>query len=683
MERAMNDFCIDVTDEDSVRPAAQVSHAKHGVNLLVDADGRILRASAAAEKLFFAQAGELVGRQYGFPFHPGEATDIEILRPSGVRLTVTAHNHVVDWGGQVAYQIEIDADRRALQAAAKSGGDLLRVLVAHSPLAIVVADLSGCVTLWNFAAVQLFGRSDVEMRGQKLPQNCADYGNSLLGIFERALEGESFQGHEVNGILGEGGSHLDVEVWAKRINNARGLPAGVLLMLADITSRKRIEAHIRRLVGHDPLTGLPNRRQFHKQLQRLLHHKKHREMRPILIMQLGLDRFRAINKSLGPILGDQLLRDVSRRLAESLYETDLLARIGGDEFGVLLRGTHHIEDAARVTERLRQRLAEPFMLGGQEVFVTASIGLAVAPENGTEAEDLVRAADSAMARAKEQGGDGYQFFTRELDAQARNRLVLENALRHAIERNELFLEYQPQIDLAQRAIVGVEALLRWRHPEMGLISPVNFIPLAENCGLIEPIGAWVLNEACRQLQVWDQAGLPPLRMAVNVSARQFRSNKLRDQVMLALVRNHLAPERLELELTESMLMHNTPEAIRMLERLKELRIHLAIDDFGTGFSSLSYLAELPIDTLKIDQSFVRGADGQIRNGPIVRAICTLASGLGLRTIAEGVESPQQLDFMLANQCDEVQGYLLARPMLPDRLAELVQVQGAFWVDAKH
>jgi EAL domain-containing protein (putative c-di-GMP-specific phosphodiesterase class I) len=317
------------------------------------------------------------------------------------------------------------------------------------------------------------------------------------------------------------------------------------------------------------------------------------------------------------------------------------------------------------------------------VFVTASIGLAVAPENGTEAEDLVRAADSAMARAKEQGGDGYQFFTRELDAQARNRLVLENALRHAIERNELFLEYQPQIDLAQRAIVGVEALLRWRHPEMGLISPVNFIPLAENCGLIEPIGAWVLNEACRQLQVWDQAGLPPLRMAVNVSARQFRSNKLRDQVMLALVRNHLAPERLELELTESMLMHNTPEAIRMLERLKELRIHLAIDDFGTGFSSLSYLAELPIDTLKIDQSFVRGADGQIRNGPIVRAICTLASGLGLRTIAEGVESPQQLDFMLANQCDEVQGYLLARPMLPDRLAELVQVQGAFWVDAKH
>lgn len=678
MERMPDDFPADAASA-GVAPSR---YAPSGVSLLVDADGRILRASAAAEKLFFAQAGELAGRQYGFPFHPGEATDIEILQPDGVRLTVTAHNHVVDWGGQAAYQIEIDAGKRSLQAAAKSGGDLLRALVAHSPLAIVAADLSGCVSLWNFAAVHMFGRSDVEMRGLKLPKNCAQYEDSLLGLFERALEGETFQGHEVTGMQGEGGNLLDVEVWTTRMNNARGLPAGVLLMLADITSRKKIEAHIRRLVGHDPLTGLPNRRQFHKQLQRLLHHKRQREMLPVLVMQIGLDRFRAINKSLGPYLGDQLLRDVSRRLAESLYETDLLARTGGDEFAVLLRGTHHIEDAARVTERLRQRLAEPFMLGGQEIFVTASIGLAVAPEDGVEAEELIRATDSAMARAKEQGGDAYQFFTRELDAQARNRLVLENALRHAIERGELFLEYQPQIDVARRRIVGVEALLRWQHPELGLISPLNFVPLAENCGLIVPIGAWVLNEACRQLHAWDRAGLPALRMAVNVSTRQFHDSKLRDHVMAALARHHLAPERLELELTESMLMRNTPEAIRLLERLKALRVGLAIDDFGTGFSSLSYLADLPIDTLKIDQSFVRGSDGQIRNGPIVRAICTLARGLGMRTIAEGVEAQQQLEFMCAHKCDEVQGYLLAKPLLPGRLAELLQEPSSFWPEPK-
>jgi diguanylate cyclase (GGDEF)-like protein len=453
------------------------------------------------------------------------------------------------------------------------------------------------------------------------------------------------------------------------MNNARGLPAGALLMLGDITSRKKIEAHIRRVVGHDPLTGLPNRHQFLKQLQRLLHRKKRHDMMPTLIMQIGLDRFRAINKSLGPHAGDQLLRDVSRRLAESLYETDLLARTGGDEFSVLLRGTHQIEDAARVTERLRQRLSEPFMLSGQEVFVSASIGLAVAPDDGAEADELIRASDSAMARAKEQGGDGYQFFTRELDHQARNRLQLENALRHAIERGELFLEYQPQIDVARGVIVGVEALLRWRHPHMGLIAPLSFIPLAENSGFIVAMGAWVLNEACRQLRAWDQVGMPALRMAVNVSARQFRDSRLRDQIVGALAQHHLAPERLELELTESMLMRNTPEAIRLLERLKALHIGLALDDFGTGFSCLSYLADLPIDTLKIDQSFVRGADGQVRNGPIVRAICTLAHGLGMRAIAEGVESPQQLAFLSAHQCDEVQGYLLGRPMSAEQIAQ--------------
>lgn len=553
-------------------------------------------------------------------------------------------------------------------------GRILRALVAHSPLAIVAADLSGCVTLWNFAAMRMFGRSDEEMRGQRLPAEAAQHGDSLLGLFERALEGEAFQGAEVNGLVGADGAPLDVEVWTARMNNGRGLPAGVLLMLADIGNRKKIEAHIRRLVGHDPLTGLPNRRQFLKQLQRLLHHKKNkpRAMLPILVMQLGLDRFRAINKSLGPYLGDQLLRDVSRRLAESLYETDLLARTGGDEFSVLLRGTHHIQDGTRVADRLRERLAAPFVVGGQEIFVTASIGLAVAPDDGVEADDLLRAADSAMARAKEHGGDTSQYFTPELDAQARGRLVLENALRHAVERGELFLEYQPQVDLARRTVVGVEALVRWRHPEMGTIPPGSFIPLAENSGLIEPIGAWVLNEACRQLQAWDSAGLPPLRMAVNVSARQFRDSGLREQIVAALARNHLAPERLELELTESMLMRDTAAAARMLERLKALRVGLAIDDFGTGFSSLSYLAEFPIDTLKIDQSFVRGADGQIRNGPIVRAIATLAAGLGLRTVAEGVESRQQLEFLRAHKCDEAQGFLLARPLSPEGVAELLR-----------
>jgi diguanylate cyclase (GGDEF)-like protein/PAS domain S-box-containing protein len=675
MERIPHGWSFDIGDEAAASHDASgtpVPIDAAGACLLVDGQGCILWSNPAAEKLFFAHPGQLTGRHYGFPFRPGESGEIEIVQPNGARLAAATHSRIEAWHGEAAYRIEIAVSAHSHQTAARSGNDLLRALVAHSPLAIVAADLSGNVTLWNFAAMQLFGRSDVEMRGQKLPVNCAQYEDSLLGLFERALAGEAFRACEVTGMQGDGAQALDVEVWATRMNNGRGLPAGVVMMLADIGERKKIEAHIRRVVGHDALTGLPNRHQFRKQLQRLLHHKKQGEMLPILVMQLGLDRFREVNKSLGPYHGDQLLRDASRRLAEALYETDLLARTGGDEFSILLRGTHHIQDGTRVAERLRQRLAEPFLLGGQEVFITASVGLAVAPDDGSEAEDLIRAADSAMARAKEQGGDASQYFTRELDAQARNRLVLENALRHAIEREELFLAYQPQFDLARRRIVGVEALLRWQHPELGRIPPANFIPIAENCGLIEPIGAWVLNEACRQLHAWDREGLPPLRMAVNVSARQFRDSQLRDQIAAALAHCRLAPERLELELTESMLMRNTAEAIRMLERLKALRIGLAIDDFGTGFSSLSYLAEFPIDTLKIDQSFVRGADGQIRNGPIVRAICTLAAGLGLRTVAEGVESPQQLAFLHAHRCDEVQGYLLAHPLSPADIGALLR-----------
>ncbi|MCX8087510.1 MAG: EAL domain-containing protein [Rhodocyclaceae bacterium] len=654
---------------DRAEKSATTSPGKEGVfaSLIVDRQGLIRAASPAAERLLHAPPGGLVGRHCGFSCSPGEESEIDIPLTHGERLKAIIHCTLTEWEGEAACQITIKAQpgRRNVF----HGNELLRALVAYSPLAIIATDLSGCVTLWNLAAVQLFGRSDVEMRGEKLPTQAASHGESLYDLFERVMGGESLHGVEVNGLLHEDGTPLELEVWATRMNNERGLPSGVLMMFGDISSRKRIEAHIRRVVGHDLLPGLPNRRQFQKQLQRLLKHKKQGEMLPTLVLQLGLDRFRTINKSLGPSNGDQLLREVSRRLAEALYETDLLARTGGDEFSILLRGTHQIEDGARVADRLRQRLAEPFLIAGQEVFVTASVGVAVAPDDGLEAEDLIRAADSAMARAKEQGGDSVQFFTRELDAQAKNRLVLENALRHAIDRQELFLAYQPKVDLVRRQVVGVEALLRWRHPEMGLIPPASFIPLAEHCGLIEPIGLWVIEEACRQLHAWDRAGLPPLSMSVNVSVRQFRNNDLRDQVHLALARHHLAPERLELEVTESMLMRNTPEAIRMLERLKSLRVRLAIDDFGTGFSCLSYLADLPVDTLKIDQSFVRGADGQIRNPPIVRAICTLASGLGLRTVAEGVESRQQLDYLASQGCDEVQGYLFAPPLSPEALAE--------------
>jgi diguanylate cyclase (GGDEF)-like protein len=641
-------------------------------SLWVDLNGLILDACPQAERMFFAKTGELPGRPYGYPLALDAVVEIDLLQPNGGRIAALTHTRNTLWKGQAALQVDIVPQHHSPQAKVAPGGDLLRALVNQSPLAIVVVGLNGHVTLWNAAATKLFSRSDVEMRGHPLPDNCEEYEDSLLGMFERTLSGETLCAYEVTGLQGGAGRLLDVEVWTVRMGNEQGLPAGVLMMMVDIAERKKIEAHIRHVVGHDTLTGLPNRQQFRKQLQRLLYRKKPDEHVPTLIMQLGLDRFREINKSLGPGLGDHLLQQASRRLAEALYETDLLARTGGDEFSILLRGTQHIQDGVRVADRLRHRLAEPFQLLGQEVSVTASIGLAVAPNDGLEAEDLLRAADSALARAKEQGGDNCQYFSHELDGQARHRLLMENALRHAVERAELFLEYQPQYHLGTRRIVGVEALLRWRHPEFGLIPPAVFIPVAENCGLIESIGKWVLLEACRQLRVWDALGMARIRMAVNVSVRQFRTGDFHGTVEGALIDNQLTGDRLELELTESMLMKDTAETIRILERLKALGVVLAIDDFGTGFSSLSYLAEFPIDTLKIDQSFVRGPDGQVRNGLVVRAICTLAAGLGMRTIAEGVEHSTQLEFLQGIGCDEVQGYLLARPMSADRVGEILQ-----------
>ncbi|MDO8931974.1 MAG: EAL domain-containing protein, partial [Rhodocyclaceae bacterium] len=494
---------------------------------------------------------------------------------------------------------------------------------------------------------------------------------TLTGVWEQALRGKAVSGRELLDQRRRDGQAIAFQVWAAPMHNAQGLASGIILTLADVTEQRRAEAHIRRLVGHDTLTGLPNRRQFQKQLQRTLNKVGSRDRAPLMVLQLGIDRFKNINKSLGHAGGDRLLQAVARRLAAALYETDLVARSGGDEFSILLRDTHHLRDGARVANKLLQHFAASFDIDGQELFVTASIGIAVHPHDGRKADELIHAADDAMDRAKRQGGNGCQFFTPDIDSDARRQLVLENGLRHALERDELFLEYQPQYDIESGHLAGVEALLRWQHPEMGVVSPGSFIPVAEGSGLIVPIGAWVLHAACRQLQAWDAAGLPPLRMAVNVSARQFFADGFKYEVKRALRASGIAPGRLELELTESLLVRSAAGAIEVLHGLKALGVRLSIDDFGTGYSSLSYLVDLPIDTLKIDQSFVRGLGENPSYGAIVAAIGELAHGLDLKVIAEGVETEAQLDFLRGVYCDEVQGFLLARPVSPDGVARLL------------
>ncbi len=648
-------------------------HRQDGI-VVVDGEGQILYANAAAEGLFMAERGGLSGRLFGYPVIGGESTEIDILSADGRKATAEMCVMPIEWEGDAAQLVTLrpGKEMRRVKQSLQKSNELLHALVAYSPMAIVTTDISGRVSLWNRAAADMLGWSDLDMLGAGLPATSDDPEESLAGVWDMAMRGMDVIGRELPAQRRSDGQPIALQVWAAQMNNSQGLPGGLMMMLADVTQRRRVEAHLRRLVGHDALTGLPNRRQFRKQLERTLDKIGNRDRKPLIVLRLGIDRFKTINKSVGHGVGDRVLQALARRLAGALYETDLVARTGGDEFSILLRDTHHLRDGARVANKLLQQLAAPFDIEGQELFVTVSVGIAVHPHDGKKAEDLIRAADDAMDRAKQQGGNACQFFTPDIDSDARRQLLMETGLRHAVERGELLLDYQPQFDINTGCPVGVEALLRWNHPELGLIQPASFIPVAEGSGLIVPVGAWVLRAACAQARAWDDAGLPPLRMAVNVSARQFFADGFKSEVKQALKASGIAPERLELELTESMLVRNAAGAVEILHSLKALGIRLSIDDFGTGYSGLSYLVDLPIDTLKIDQSFVRRLGENPRYGAVVTAIGELARGLDLKVIAEGVETLEQLEFLRRVCCDEVQGYLLARPILPAAVAELVR-----------
>lgn len=659
---------------DNKRPAASARSMAPNVEgiVIVTDEGQICYANSAAERFFLADHGALTGTLFGYPIVGGDSARIEVFLADRSKAIAEMHCIPFVWEERPVHLVTIRPVRKSGRgdSIVQKSTELLHALVAGSPMAIIATDMAGRVTLWNHAATAVLGWNDRETLGNPLPVTAADDGGSLASIWDQAAHGSHVIGRELIEQQTRDGHEVAFQVWAARMHDDRGLPSGMMLMLSDVTEQRRAEAHIRRLVGHDALTGLPNRRQFRKQLQRVLGKLGGRDRLPVMVLQLGIDRFKNINKSIGHAGGDRLLQAVSHRLAAALYETDLLARTGGDEFSILLRDTHHLHDGARVANKLLEHFSTPFDVNGQELFITASIGIAVHPHDGKKAEDLIHAADDAMDRAKDRGGNGCQFFTPDIDSNARSQLMLENGLRHALERGELFLQYQPQFELASGRMKGVEALLRWRHFAMGVVPPGNFIPVAESSGLIVPIGAWVINAACEQLRAWDAAGLPTLRVAVNVSTRQFYDEGFKAEVQRALCEHDIAPERLELELTESMLVRNATGAIEVLRDLKALGVSLSIDDFGTGYSGLSYLVDLPVDTLKVDQSFVRRLGEGPCYGAIVTAVVELARGLHLRVVAEGVETEAQLDFLRKTGCDEVQGYLLSRPVDPPGIARL-------------
>jgi diguanylate cyclase (GGDEF)-like protein/PAS domain S-box-containing protein len=435
--------------------------------------------------------------------------------------------------------------------------------------------------------------------------------------------------------------------------------------------RARSHERISYLANHDTLTGLPNRLMFGEQLESALLHAQ-RHQRTCAVLFIDLDRFKLINDSLGHDAGDELLQVMALRLKGCLRASDIVARLGGDEFVVLLREVAEVHHIGGVARKILDAALEPIELNGQECRISASVGISVFPSDAQDAATLMKNADMAMYSAKEEGKNNFQFFSCEIRSQSMERLTLETRLRRALERKELLLHYQPKLDVRSGVITGVEALLRWQCPEHGLIAPGEFIGLAEETGLIVPIGRWVLRTACRQNAAWIQAGLPPVAMAVNLSARQFATDSLVEDVELALRESGMSAQLLELEITEGMVITNPERALRVLNSIKAMGVRLAIDDFGTGYSSLAQLKHFPIDTLKVDRSFIRDIPNDNEDRAITEAIIAMGKSLGLNVVAEGVETVHQLDFLRHRDCDEMQGFYFSKPVAPDELAQLLR-----------
>ena len=446
---------------------------------------------------------------------------------------------------------------------------------------------------------------------------------------------------------------------------------GTVLSLRILQQRKREDDRVHHIAFHDDLTALPNRLMLTECLDQALGRHRRAGM-TLAILHMNLDRFKVINDSLGHEAADILLCLVADRLRVQLREGDCLARVGGDEFVVLMENYDNSSGVSACAQRLVEQLGAPYLLGKKDCHITVSIGISTFPVDGSDSQSLLKAADVAMYRAKETGRNNYQYYLPSMNIHTLERLELESDLRRALERGEFFLHYQPKVEVASGLITGVEALLRWRHPIRGLVPPLDFIPLAEETGLIVPIGEWVLATACARTKAWQGRGLPKLSVAVNLSARQFADTMLLAKLTRIIHASGLDPALLELEITESVVMSNGESAVGVLEKLKSIGVQIAIDDFGTGYSSLAYLKRFPIDILKVDRSFIRDIPADSGDMKITRAIIAMAHGLRLKVVAEGVETPEQLKFLGSQSCDAVQGYFLYRPLREEELADVLK-----------
>ena len=555
----------------------------------------------------------------------------------------------------------------------KHAEDRFRSALQASPNAMIMADESGTIVLTNTEADTLFGYADTSLLGKSISE--------LIPVRLRGQHALYFQTYLENTAerkIGEGrelfalhrdGSEFRIEIGLTPIFKEEG--RYILASIVDITSQLESERRIRQLIYYDSLTGLPNRYSLRESVQKAIAEAQKDGMQLGLLF-LDIDHFKNVNDTLGHRIGDELLVEISHRLRDSLLKDNVISRMGGDEFVVIINNCDD-QELSVIAERLLSKFSKPFHLEKHDLTVTASIGVASYPRDGEDFETLYQHADIAMYSAKHDGRNDFRFFNQNMQLRTARISALENAMHQALARNEFYLQYQPQMSFEDHRIIGVEALLRWKHPELGLISPAEFIPLAENSGQIIAIGTWVLRTAVNQLKSWLDSGLPPMVMAVNLSAIQFKHPDLPGLVSSILEQAQLAPEYLELELTEGVAMDDPVRAIGIMDNLHSRGVRMSIDDFGTGYSSLSYLKKFNIYKLKIDQSFVRDIATDADDSAIVSAIIQLAHSLGFITIAEGVETEAQRDFLLKQGCDELQGYLFSKPLLAHDAEEFIRL----------
>ena len=562
--------------------------------------------------------------------------------------------------------IALYVDRKQAYQQAKRSFNQYHSLFAYNPDIVLQLDCTGRMIEANLAYEKITGWSQGS-RNSILDFLSVDDAKIVEEHLAAVSQGEVRNYETV--LLGEGGRHIHVQVSNVPIMLENEI-TGIYWIAADITERKKAEETIEHMAYHDELTGIPNPRMFHKRLQEALTEAKEKQTE-LAIFFIDLDRFKMINDRFGHIFGDRVINVLSKRLQSCLGEGELIARLGGDEFAFLLPTVTDHEQISSFSEKVLKQFEQALIVDEMEFHLTPTMGIAVYPQHGEDVESLTRHADKAMFRAKELGNERVQFFRREMEDDGFKQFQLENALRKALEQKELMNYYQPKVDIHINQIVGMEALIRWIRADGTMVSPAEFIPVAEETGLILPIGKQVLREACLQNKKWQDEGKPPLVVSVNISYVQFRQPDFLDTIREVLEESKLQPEYLELEITEGIAMYDIPAVIQTLRELQQLGIKISIDDFGTGYSSLAYLSQFPIQALKIDKTFIQGAVDNPTNKAIILAIMAMAKSLGINIIAEGVEEGNQLSFLREHGCHFVQGYYFSPPVSPEKFEDFL------------